>query len=68
MNDKRGKGPRRTLPLVARYATIWNAIRLTPDEFRARSAQLDELVRTAGRAPNAIKRTLMVRTPRFIQD
>src|SRR5690349_15448314 len=28
-----GKGPRRTLPLVARYATIWNATRLTPDVF-----------------------------------
>jgi F420-dependent oxidoreductase-like protein len=55
-----GKGPRRTLPLVARYATIWNATRLTPDEFRARSAQLDELVHTAGRAPSAIKRTLMI--------
>jgi F420-dependent oxidoreductase-like protein len=55
-----GKGPRRTLPLVARYANIWNATRLTPDEFRARSAMLDELARTAGRAPSAIKRTLMI--------
>jgi F420-dependent oxidoreductase-like protein len=55
-----GKGPRRTLPLVARYATIWNATRLTPNEFRARSARLDELAHTAGRAPSAIKRTLMV--------
>jgi alkanesulfonate monooxygenase SsuD/methylene tetrahydromethanopterin reductase-like flavin-dependent oxidoreductase (luciferase family) len=55
-----GKGPRRTLPLVARYASIWNATRLTPDEFRVRSAQIDELARTAGRATNAIKRTVMI--------
>ena len=55
-----GKGPRRSLPLVARYADIWNATRLTPDEFRARSARLDELLRAAGRAPDAVKRTLMI--------
>ena len=55
-----GKGLRRSLPLVARYADIWNATRLTPDEFRARSAQLDELARAAGRAPGAIKRTAMI--------
>jgi alkanesulfonate monooxygenase SsuD/methylene tetrahydromethanopterin reductase-like flavin-dependent oxidoreductase (luciferase family) len=40
-----GAGLKRTLPMVARYADIWNATRLTPDEFRARSAQLDELAR-----------------------
>jgi alkanesulfonate monooxygenase SsuD/methylene tetrahydromethanopterin reductase-like flavin-dependent oxidoreductase (luciferase family) len=54
------KGPQRSLPLVARYATIWNATRLTPEEFRARSAKLNELVLKAGRAPSAIKRTLMI--------
>jgi alkanesulfonate monooxygenase SsuD/methylene tetrahydromethanopterin reductase-like flavin-dependent oxidoreductase (luciferase family) len=55
-----GKGPRRSLPLVARYATIWNATRLAPDEFRARSTRLDELALAVGRAPGAIKRTVMV--------
>jgi alkanesulfonate monooxygenase SsuD/methylene tetrahydromethanopterin reductase-like flavin-dependent oxidoreductase (luciferase family) len=55
-----GKGQRRTLPLVARYANIWNVTRLTPDEFGALSAKLDELVRAAGREPKAIKRTLMI--------
>jgi alkanesulfonate monooxygenase SsuD/methylene tetrahydromethanopterin reductase-like flavin-dependent oxidoreductase (luciferase family) len=68
-----GKGPRRSLPLVARYATIWNATRLTPDEFRARSAMLDELARAAGRAPRAIKRTVMIpvmcgRTPAELEQ
>jgi alkanesulfonate monooxygenase SsuD/methylene tetrahydromethanopterin reductase-like flavin-dependent oxidoreductase (luciferase family) len=54
-----GKGPLRTLPLVARYANIWNATRITPDQFRALSDTLDALVRMAGREPKAIKRTLM---------
>ena len=34
--------------------------RITPDEFRALLARLDELVREAGREPSAIKRTLMI--------
>jgi alkanesulfonate monooxygenase SsuD/methylene tetrahydromethanopterin reductase-like flavin-dependent oxidoreductase (luciferase family) len=55
-----GKGPLRSLPLVARYAHIWNATRLSPDEFRTRSARLDELAHAAGRAPGAIKRTVMI--------
>ena len=54
-----GNGPRRTLPLVARYANIGNTT-VTPDAFRALSAKLDELVRAAGRDPHAIKRTLMI--------
>jgi len=55
-----GTGPRRTLPLVARYADSWNAIRLTPNEFRERSAHLDQLLQEEGRQPSAIKRTLTV--------
>ncbi len=46
-----GSGPKRTLPLVARYGDIWNAQHLTPDEFRMRSADLDTLLRSAGRNP-----------------
>lgn len=54
-----GNGPQRTLPLVARYADIWNAVVITPDDFRARSATLDELLRQAGRRPESVRRTLM---------
>jgi alkanesulfonate monooxygenase SsuD/methylene tetrahydromethanopterin reductase-like flavin-dependent oxidoreductase (luciferase family) len=54
-----GNGPRRTLPLVARYADVWNATRLLPEEFRERSAVLDGLLRAFGREPTAVKRTLM---------
>jgi len=56
-----GNGPRRTLPLVARYADIWNTIMLSPGEFRERSALLDKLLIDAGRQPGDVKRTLMKR-------
>ena len=55
-----GTGPQRTLPLVARYADIWNAYGVTLDAFRERSARLDELLREVGRQPDSVKRTLMI--------
>jgi F420-dependent oxidoreductase-like protein len=54
-----GNGPTRTLPLAARYADEWNGVFLGPDEFRARSAALDGMVRDAGRQPGVVRRTLM---------
>src|SRR5919204_6526701 len=54
-----GSGPKRTLPLAARYADVWNGTFLTPDDFRARSAMLDDLARAAGRRPGDIRRTMM---------
>ena len=54
-----GNGPKRTLPLAARYADIWNGVYLSPEEFRARSAMLDDLLAQAGRQPNDVRRTLM---------
>ena len=53
-----GNGPQRTLPLVARYADIWNGIYLTPDGFRERCARLDALLRDRDRHPRDVKRTL----------
>jgi F420-dependent oxidoreductase-like protein len=53
-----GSGPRRTLPLVARYADIWNSLRMSPAEFRECSALLDGLIEEAGRRPEDVKRTL----------
>ena len=43
-----GNGPKRTLPLVARYADVWNSVFIGPEEFRARSAALDDLMIAAG--------------------
>jgi alkanesulfonate monooxygenase SsuD/methylene tetrahydromethanopterin reductase-like flavin-dependent oxidoreductase (luciferase family) len=54
-----GSGPKRTLPLVARYANIWNAGGMTPDEVRERNALLDDLIVKQGRAPGDVKRTMM---------
>jgi alkanesulfonate monooxygenase SsuD/methylene tetrahydromethanopterin reductase-like flavin-dependent oxidoreductase (luciferase family) len=50
-----GSGPRRTLPLVARYADVWHAFG-TPDSLRAASERLDLLAVEAGRDPSAIAR------------
>jgi alkanesulfonate monooxygenase SsuD/methylene tetrahydromethanopterin reductase-like flavin-dependent oxidoreductase (luciferase family) len=56
-----GNGPRRTLPLAAKYADEWNGVYLTVDGFRERSALLDELLRQEGRQPQDVKRTVMTR-------
>jgi F420-dependent oxidoreductase-like protein len=50
-----GTGPRRTLPLVARYADVWHAFG-TPDTLRDASRRLDELAVESGRDPGAILR------------
>lgn len=55
-----GNGPKRTLPLAARYADIWNAVATTPAAFHDLSSQLDALLLKAGRQPGDVKRTLMV--------
>jgi F420-dependent oxidoreductase-like protein len=56
-----GNGPRRTLPLTARFADEWNGVFLTADEFADLNARLDGLLREAGRPPEAVRRTLMTR-------
>jgi F420-dependent oxidoreductase-like protein len=56
-----GNGPRRTLPLAARYADEWNGVGLAADRFRERTRLLDELAREEGRQPAEIRRSLMTR-------
>ena len=50
-----GNGPRRTLPLVARYADAWHAFG-TPTSLEAASTRIDELAAAAGRDPSGILR------------
>lgn len=50
-----GSGPRRTLPLVARYADVWHAWG-SPNSLREANAQVDELATAAGRDPSSIMR------------
>jgi F420-dependent oxidoreductase-like protein len=54
-----GNGPKRTLPMVARYADVWNGVFLSPEDFRARSVALDDLLVAAGRQPGDLRRSLM---------
>lgn len=55
-----GNGPKRTLPLVVRFADIWNGNFLSPAAFEERSSLLDQLLRSAGRNPSEVKRTVML--------
>jgi F420-dependent oxidoreductase-like protein len=50
-----GSGPRRTLPLVARYADVWHAFG-SPNSLREASERLDRLAGEAGRDPSDILR------------
>ena len=50
-----GNGPRRTLPLVARYADVWHAWG-TPNTLKELNDRVDQLAVQAGRNPSAIRR------------
>lgn len=54
-----GNGPRRTLPLVVRYAQEWNATTNPLPRLRTLNAQLDEMLRGHGRQPSDVRRTYM---------
>ncbi len=54
-----GNGPRRTLPLVARYADEWNAVYIPPTRFIELSARLDSLLIEQNRPASAVRRSLM---------
>ncbi|HZU76556.1 MAG TPA: TIGR03560 family F420-dependent LLM class oxidoreductase [Dehalococcoidia bacterium] len=53
-----GAGPRRTLPLVARYADEWNVTTSSPALVRERSAALLDCCRAIGRDPATIRRSV----------
>ena len=54
-----GNGPKRTLPLVAKFADEWNAVYVTADRFKELSARLDELLQETGREPSTVRRSMM---------
>lgn len=56
-----GNGPKRTLPLVAKYADEWNAVYPRLKDYPALSARLDSLLEDEGRPSSAVKRTTMSR-------
>ena len=52
-----GSGPKKTIPLVARYADMWNAYG-TPDQVAAADAILRDACNAAGRDTTEIERTV----------
>ena len=56
-----GNGPKRTLPLVAKYADEWNADALDLETYRARRATLGDYLAAEGRSLDDIKCSLMTR-------
>ncbi len=50
-----GSGPKRTLPLVARYADVWHTWG-SPSSLAEANTRLDDLAAEAGRDPKAIMR------------
>ncbi len=55
-----GWGERRTLPIVAAHADIWNA-KGSPTELERKVIRLEQLCRLIGRDPTSIERSLTVR-------
>lgn len=56
-----GNGPKKTLPLAARYADEWNGVYLNISAYRERIDRLDALLEKRGRAAHSVKRSLMTR-------
>ena len=54
-----GNGPRRTLPLVAQYASEWNAVFTPRENLLSLNRQLDELLEQNGRGRAAVRRSFM---------
>ena len=54
-----GNGPKRTLPLAARYAQEWNGVYITPKQYAERNQRLDFLLEENGRSAQDVRRSLM---------
>lgn len=54
-----GNGPKYTLPLVARYADMWNAVYIRPERFARLNERLNALLEQQGRPPQSVHRSLM---------
>ena len=57
-----GNGPKRTLPLAARYADEWNGLFINPHKFAELGRRLDQLLLEQGRHPTDVRRSLMTGT------
>lgn len=55
-----GNGLKRTLPMAARYADVWNGYYLTADDYALRNRRLDELLDEEGRRTDEVFRSVML--------
>lgn len=60
-----GIGEKRTLPLVAKYASMWNIPMLTPEQIQAKNQVLERLCQEIKRDCDEIERSVL--TPVYIQ-
>lgn len=60
-----GMGEKLTLPIVAKYADMWNAAGLTPQQFTQKLAVLEEHCRQVGRDCKKIEKTYV--TPLYVR-
>jgi len=56
-----GIGEKRLLPLAARYADSWNAMYLTPEEYRTKVEVLMERCEAVRRSPATLERSIALR-------
>ena len=54
-----GKGVKRTLANVVRYASEWNCSTLLPEDFTRLNTRLNEMLLEAGREPDSVRRSMM---------
>ncbi|MEE9277879.1 MAG: LLM class F420-dependent oxidoreductase [Dehalococcoidia bacterium] len=54
-----GVGERRTLRLVAKYASEWNSFNLSPEQYAQKVAVLEQHCEAEGRDPATIRRSMM---------
>lgn len=55
-----GGGPKRTLPLAARFADIWNCHPDSPEAFARLNNKLNDDIQAAGREPEDVERSAMI--------
>jgi alkanesulfonate monooxygenase SsuD/methylene tetrahydromethanopterin reductase-like flavin-dependent oxidoreductase (luciferase family) len=53
-----GNGQRKTMPLAAKYADVWNGVGISPSRFSELAAVMDNCLYDAGRAPGSLKKTV----------
>lgn len=56
-----GNGPKRTLPLAARFADDWNAVYTTPERFAELNRELNAMLADRDRPQTSVRRSLMHR-------